>query len=166
MLDGPDKVPAPRFVDGSFSVHAGDWLPSSVTTAREAIEALLATIDPASGYLAVHAYLDRHRDADLADVRRALATRTTRPVTFGWGPRFLHSTGQYHKGGPVTGVYLQITTEPIEDLEVPGREFTFQEFFGSQSVGDAQVLAAKGRPVLRIHLAEPSAVTELGRLLR
>src|SRR3546814_6399600 len=127
MLDGPDKVPAPRFVDVSFSGHAGDWLPGSVTTAREAIEAMLATIDPASGYLAVHAYLDRHRDADLADVRRALATRTTRPATFGWGPRFLHSTGQYHKGGPVTGVSLQITTEPTEDREVSGREFTFHE---------------------------------------
>src|SRR3546814_3472621 len=144
------------------STRTGTLFPYTTLFRSEAIEALLATSDPASGYLAVHAYLDRHRDADLADVRRALATRTTRPVTFGWGPRFLHSTGQYHKGGPVTGVYLQITTEPIEDLEVPGREFTFQEFFGSQSVGDAQVLAAKGRPVLRIHLAEPSAV-KIGR---
>ena len=55
------------------------------------------------------AYLDRLEQADLAEVRNTLAHRVRRPVTFGWGPRFLHSTGQFHKGGPAEGVYLQIT---------------------------------------------------------
>ena len=59
-------------------------------------------------------------DAALAAVRDALAAATGRPVTFGWGPRFLHSTGQYHKGGPSTGVYLQVTGQPEADLAVPG----------------------------------------------
>ena len=74
------------------------------------------------GYLAVMAYLDRIAHADLADVRGTLAHRVRRPVTFGWGPRFLHSTGQFHKGGPAEGVYLQVTGEPVEDLAVPGKD--------------------------------------------
>ena len=78
-------------------------------------------------------------------------------MTFGWGPRFLHSTGQYHKGGPATGVYLQLTSEPVEDLAVPGRDFTFGEFIASQAAGDAQVLRDHGRPVLTLHLDDAEA---------
>ena len=81
--------------------------------------------------------------------------RTGRPVTFGWGPRFLHSTGQYHKGGPATGVYLQVTGQPEADLAVPDRPFTFHEFLTAQAVGDGRVLADKGRPVLRLHVSSP-----------
>ena len=62
--------------------------------------------------MAVQAYLDRIGLAEYAGLREVLAQRTGRPVTFGWGPRFLHSTGQYHKGGPGTGVYLQLTVRP------------------------------------------------------
>ena len=100
------------------------------------------------------AYLDRAADASLAEVREPLAARTGRPTTFGWGPRFLHSTGQYHKGGPPTGVFLQVTGEPVDDLPVPGRDFTFGEFIAAQAVGDGQVLADHGRPVLRLHLTD------------
>ena len=103
------------------------------------------------------AYLDRITDAALADVRPGLARHTERPTTFGWGPRFLHSTGQFHKGGPATGVYLQITTAPHEDLAIPGREFTFGDFIASQAAGDAQVLAEHGRPVLQLHLTDHDA---------
>ena len=94
-------------------------------------------------------------DQPAADLRDALAVRTGRPVTFGWGPRFLHSTGQYHKGGPATGVYLQVTGDPQADLAVPDRPFTFHEFLTAQAVGDGQVLARKGRPVLRLHVSSP-----------
>lgn len=157
MLDGGGETPSPRFTDGAIQVFAGDWLDGGTSTAQDAVGALLAALDGEHGYLAVHAYLDRQRDADLAGCRPELATRTRRPVTFGWGPRFLHSTGQYHKGGPATGVYLQVTADPVSDLEVPGREFTFGEFLIAQAVGDAQVLADKGRPVLRLHLDDLSA---------
>ena len=88
----------------------------------DAVAALLAQVDSQQGYLAVMAYLDRLEQADLAEVRNTLAHRVRRPVTFGWGPRFLHSTGQFHKGGPAEGVYLQITAEPAEDLAVPGKD--------------------------------------------
>lgn len=158
MLDGGGESPKPTFTDGAVEVYAGDWLPQDAQTVGAAVEALLADLDPTHGYVSVQAYLDRHRDAALAAVRRSLATRTGRPVTFGWGPRFLHSTGQYHKGGPDTGVYLQITGEPQADLEIPGRPFTLQTFITAQAVGDGQVLADKGRPVLRLHLTELDAL--------
>jgi len=87
-------------------------------------------------------------------VRNTLAHRVRRPVTFGWGPRFLHSTGQFHKGGPAQGVYLQVTGEPAADLEVPGKDYTFGRLISAQAAGDASVLAEHGRPVLRVHLTD------------
>jgi glucose-6-phosphate isomerase len=77
-------------------------------------------------------------------------------VTFGWGPRFLHSTGQYHKGGPPQGVYIQVTDSVTDDLDVPGRDFTFGQFIAAQAGGDAAVLGDHARPVLRLHLTGPS----------
>lgn len=166
MLDGGGATPEPLFADGDVTVFASEgWLPAGTTTVVDAVAALLATLDPDHGYLAVQAYLDRHRDDALAAVRTSFAQRTGRPVTFGWGPRFLHSTGQYHKGGPATGAYLQVTGEPEADLDVPGRPFTFQRFLVAQAVGDGQVLADKGRPVLRLHLASPDALTALSKAL-
>ncbi len=163
MLDGGGEPPTPLFRDGDLTVFASPgWLPQDVDTVERALDSLLAALDPGHGYLAVQAYLDRQRDAALADCRETLAVRTGRPVTFGWGPRFLHSTGQYHKGGPATGAFLQITSEPLADLEVPGRPFTFHGFLLAQAVGDGQVLAETGRPVLRLHLASPAARPELG----
>jgi len=143
----------PDFTDGDVEVRAlgGDWL-GDASTVDGAVEALLARLDGEHGYVAVMAYLDREADADLEHVARDLFDRTGRPATFGWGPRFLHSTGQYHKGGPPTGVYVQVTTAPAQDLAVPGRDFTFGQFIAAQAGGDATVLADHGRPVLRLHL--------------
>ncbi len=166
MLDGGGEQPTPRFTDGPFTVYAGDWLSDDVTTVTDAMAALLERLDPEHGYLAVQAYLDRLRDAPLAEVRDTLAARTGRPVTFGWGPRFLHSTGQYHKGGPGTGVYLQVTGQPEADLAVPDRAFTFHEFLTAQAVGDGSVLASHGQPVLRIHLGGPGDLDALRSVLR
>jgi glucose-6-phosphate isomerase len=159
LLDaGIDAGDEPAFTDGTVEVRAlgGDFL-GDATTVADAVEALLGHLDPSRGYVAVMAYLDREADADLEHVARDLYDRTGRPVTFGWGPRFLHSTGQYHKGGPATGVYIQVTTEPTEDLAVPGRDFTFGQFIAAQAAGDATVLADHGRPVLRLHLTDHDA---------
>ncbi len=158
MAGGGSESAGPAFTDGSIEVRAlgGDWLGSASDVAA-AVDSLLGQLDGDRGYLAVMAYLDRAADAPLADVRPVLAERIDRPVTFGWGPRFLHSTGQYHKGGPPTGVYLQVTAAPQTDLPVPGRDFTFGEFIAAQAAGDAQVLAGHGRPVLRLHLTDHDA---------
>ncbi|HVH93935.1 MAG TPA: glucose-6-phosphate isomerase [Nocardioidaceae bacterium] len=158
MLEGtPDQTP-PKFTDGPVEVRAlgGDWL-GDADTLSAAVAALLGQIDGQQGYLAVMAYLDRIRHAELAEVRSTLAHQVRRPVTFGWGPRFLHSTGQFHKGGPADGVYLQITAEPEQDLPVPGKEYTFGRLIAAQSAGDATVLAEHGRPVLRLHLTDQKA---------
>jgi glucose-6-phosphate isomerase len=157
MLEGGGEEPAPLFTEGSVEVYATDGLLSDETTVAAAVDALLGHLDGERGYLAVMAFLDRAGDKDFAAVRESLASRTGRPTTFGWGPRFLHSTGQYHKGGPPIGVYLQVTAEPLEDLEIPGRPFTFGTFIKAQAIGDAKVLADHGRPVLRLHLVDHDA---------
>jgi len=159
LLEATSVKPDPAaFTDGAIEVRTlgGDWL-NEATTVAGALDSLLAVLDPQHGYVAIMAYLDRLADAPLAGARRAIAGRTKRPTTFGWGPRFLHSTGQYHKGGPATGVYVQITTAPQEDLAIPGRDFTFGDFISAQAGGDAQVLADHGRPVLRLHLIDHDA---------
>ncbi|HYQ32299.1 MAG TPA: glucose-6-phosphate isomerase [Lapillicoccus sp.] len=161
LLDkGLGVAAAPAATDGAIEIRTmggdGDWL-GDATTVAGAMDALFAQLDPNQGYVAVMAYLDRLADAPLATARRAIALRTERPTTFGWGPRFLHSTGQFHKGGPAVGVYLQITTKPQEDLAIPGRDFTFGDFIAAQAGGDAAVLAAHGRPVLQLHLTEHDA---------
>jgi glucose-6-phosphate isomerase len=154
-----DDRPAPSpadLVDGVLELRGTPGLLDSATDLDTALAALIARLD-SRGYLAVMAYLDRDQNAELAQIRPVLAERVGRPVTFSWGPRFLHSTGQLHKGGPAVGVYLQITGEPTADLSVPDRPFSFGELIGAQAAGDAQVLAAHGRPVLRLHLTRRAA---------
>jgi glucose-6-phosphate isomerase len=155
MLEGPPEESAPDFTDGAVEgrVLGGSWL-GGASTLPDAVAALLAQVDDRRGYVAVMAYLDRLAHADLAEVRSTLAHRVRRPVTFGWGPRFLHSTGQFHKGGPAEGVYLQITADPVQDLDVPGKDYTFGRLIAAQAAGDAAVLADHGRPVLRLHLTD------------
>ncbi|WP_028278772.1 glucose-6-phosphate isomerase [Arthrobacter sp. H5] len=156
LLDAqPEREPA-AFVDGAIEVRGSAALLGTASTVGDAMENLFGSLGSV-GYLSVHAYLDRIAQSPLADVRPSLAGITGRPVTFGWGPRFLHSTGQFHKGGPAVGVYLQITGTPAEDLAIPDRPFTFGELITAQAAGDAQVLESHGRPVLRLHLTDRSA---------
>lgn len=160
LLGGGGDVPTPDFTESGIDVYgAGGTLESAIRT-------LLDEIDLDHGYLAIQVYLDRHAHAEFASVREVAAERLARPVTFGWGPRFLHSTGQYHKGGTPNGVFLQVTGTPIEDLDVPGRDFTFGSFIDSQAAGDAAVLRQHDRPVLRLHLHDvPAGLETIRRLL-
>jgi len=113
---------------------------------------------PERGYLAVMAYLDRHAQADLAGLRAMLAGRLAHPVTFGWGPRFLHSTGQFHKGGPQVGVFLQVTGDlDGPDLDIPTRSFSFGRLQRAQALGDLRALGQRGRPAVRLHLTDRRA---------
>jgi glucose-6-phosphate isomerase len=145
----PDEEPS--YVDGAVEAYGplGGPVPAAVT-------GLLKHIGP-DGYLAVMAYLDRFGAAQIAEIRAALAKLSGRPVTFGWGPRFLHSTGQYHKGGPQNGVFLQITGEASQDLDVPGAGYTFGTLQAAQAAGDRQALASRGRQVLHLHLTDRAA---------
>ena len=103
------------------------------------------------------AYLDRQDDADINELRNVLATKISKPVTFGWGPRFLHSTGQFHKGGQNNGSFLQITAGFEEDFEIPGKKFTFGTLIMAQAIGDQNALESRGLATLRLHLLDRSA---------
>ncbi|MFE9749787.1 glucose-6-phosphate isomerase [Saccharothrix saharensis] len=155
LLDSPAASSAePAFVDGPIEAYPSEgWLPSDVKTVAEALQALVAAA-PEHGYLSVQAYLDRIDDASFALVRPELAQRSHLQTTFGWGPRFLHSTGQYHKGGHQNGVFLQLTGASEQNLDVPGRPYDLGTLQLAQALGDGQVLAERGRPVLRLHLTD------------
>lgn len=153
LIDDLQPPAAPAFEDGSIGVLAAGLDLAGVSTVAGALDALLAAL-PADGYLSVQAYLDRLGHPELEELRDLLAARTGRPVTFGWGPRFLHSTGQYHKGGPANGVFLQLLDGGAGDLDIPDRPFTFGQLIRAQSAGDAAVLAEHGRPVLTLVLAD------------
>ena len=109
------------------------------------------------GYIAIMAYLDRRDDVKIAELRAILAAKSGRPTSFGWGPRFLHSTGQFHKGGQKNGSFLQITGETSTDYEIPGRPYTLRTLLFAQAIGDNRALATRKYPLLRLHLQNRSA---------
>ncbi|HEX6352773.1 glucose-6-phosphate isomerase [Actinophytocola sp.] len=155
LLDAPRSEPAtPTFVDGPVEVHAPDGV--SGDTLTDVLAAFFAAT-PEFGYLAVQAYLDRLADASAIVLRTEVARITGKQTTFGWGPRFLHSTGQYHKGGHQNGMFLQVTGAVEEDLAVPDRPYTLGTLQLAQALGDGQVLTEHGRPVLRLHLTDRAA---------
>lgn len=153
MLEERDAAIPAQFTSDGIEVRSTE-LELSGDSIEAAIKSLLAHLDDDEGYLSIHAYLDRTSAAEAAELRDLFANKTRRPVTFGWAPRFLHSTGQYHKGGPRQGVYLQIISKSNRDISVPGRDFSFGELIASQAAGDAKVLGGIGRPVLTLTLAD------------
>lgn len=115
---------------------------------------LLAQASP-GGYLAVMAYVEEtpEIDAALDELRREVMRQYGIATTVGYGPRFLHSTGQLHKGGPASALLLQITADHINDLEIPEREYSFGVLADAQAMGDFETLATRGLRVARAHLA-------------
>ena len=126
---------------------------------------LLAQAQPGD-YLSIMAYLEQtsQTDALLSRLRAKVTKGYGIATTLGYGPRFLHSTGQLHKGGPATGLYLQITSSPGQDLEIPGESYTFGVLAGAQSLGDLEALKSLGRRVIRVKL-EGDPVSSLQQVL-
>jgi transaldolase/glucose-6-phosphate isomerase len=119
------------------------------------LRAHLSRIGPGD-YVALLAFVHmtpEHEDT-LTEIRRAIRDRTKAATCVGFGPRFLHSTGQAYKGGPNSGVFCQITCDDGRDVPVPGHEYTFGVVKAAQARGDFQVLAERGRRALRIHCGE------------
>ncbi|MGC5012065.1 glucose-6-phosphate isomerase [Streptosporangium sp. DT93] len=183
LLDRAElPVGTPILVDGPVEVYGELPGEGEAKDLSDVFTRLLEAI-PSDGYLAVMAYLDREAafdapyaegasfeemtdvwsGADAATLRGMLAIRTDRPVTFGWGPRFLHSTGQYHKGGPQNGAFLQITGAVEDDVEVPGKPYTLGRLQLAQALGDLGALTGRGRPAVRLHLTD--RVAGVARLL-
>ncbi|MDP8905320.1 MAG: glucose-6-phosphate isomerase [Chloroflexota bacterium] len=123
------------------------------------LRAHIARARPA-GYIGLHAYIapTPERDRALAEIRRLLRDRTGRATTLGYGPRFLHSTGQLHKGGPPAGCFIQLIADHPDDLPIPGAAETFGTLIDAQALGDFHALEAHELPVLRVHLSvDPDA---------
>ncbi len=161
--EGPLPEGIPAFVSNGVEVHADAATIGAATDLPSVFDALLDAVGD-RGYLAIMAYLDRLQDTAAASLRHLLAARIPHPVTFGWGPRFLHSTGQFHKGGPPVGVFLQITGAHAADVAIPDRPFTFGRLQLAQALGDLQALRDRSRPVVRLHLSDRT--TGLATLLK
>ena len=147
------KLPesTPRLVDGQLEFYTE----KEGRTAPELVGAFLTDARPGD-YFAIQAYLtetDAHTDI-LQAIRRMVRDRLHLATTLGYGPRFLHSTGQYHKGGPNTGLFLQLTCDDPEDVPIPGRTYTFGTFKLAQALGDLEALHKHGRRVIRVHLRQ------------
>jgi glucose-6-phosphate isomerase len=138
----------------SFAGDLNDGVLEIFGTGKNATDALTNLIAqiPDDGYIAIMAYLDRKDDVRVAELRAILADKSGRPVTFGWGPRFLHSTGQFHKGGQQNGVFLQITGDVKNDIAIPGQNYGFKTLVAAQALGDGKALASRKYPLLRFNL--------------
>jgi len=135
-------LPPPDHAAGIDDADLGDRLAAHLRAARP------------HAYLALCAFLapTPRRERLLHDLRTTLRRRLGLVTTLGWGPRFLHSTGQLHKGGPASVLVLQLTADDPADQAIPGSPYTFGALKAAQALGDQQALAESGRPVLRIHL--------------
>ena len=165
LLRGSDEGAAPVIigcepvlVDGEVEVHGPAELLEGAKDLPDMLDALVHAV-PTGGYLAVMAYLD---DADpTGGLRPPLARRAGHArdaqVSFDQGPRLLHSTGQIHKDGPDTGVFLQITGAVTEDLDVPGRPYSLGTLQLAQAFADLRALRLRGRTVVRLHLRDRAA---------
>lgn len=121
----------------------------------------------ANGYVAINAYIPRNGNnvALLQNMRVAIRAKTGNAVTAGFGPRFQHSTGQFHKGGPKNALFIQITAEPNKDMDIPTEGLTFGTLIRAQALGDYEALIEAGRKVIRVHLPSVSALNDLVKAL-
>ena len=169
-FDQPNVEAAKRLASSAMD---GELDLASVPTLEgtEAADALVVFLDALvpGDYVGIHAYLapDDGRWERLQELRKAIGARTALATTLGWGPRFLHSTGQIHKGGPATGAFIQFVDTPTAPLEVPESGHEFGTIIAAQAAGDHQALVDAGRRVIRIALgSDPDgALVSLGAAL-
>ena len=144
----PERRPALQ-EDGValFAQEAGGGL-------TEALTSFLRQVRPGD-YIALAAYLTRtsSTEAALQSMRLVIRDGTRAAITLGYGPRYLHSTGQLHKGGGDNGLFILLTADDREDLEVPGQPYTFGVLKRAQALGDMEALQRRGRRVVRLHLS-------------
>jgi len=146
-----------------FSVFAKPPLPALESLSE--LPKLLGQLAGKRGYIAVCVFAPRTSQSLWREFGHSIERTTGRPVTIGFGPRFLHSTGQLHKGGAPEGVFLQIIATPHAEVEIPARDFGFSELLLSQAHGDARVLVGTGQPVISM-TGSPEHVARLVEALR
>jgi glucose-6-phosphate isomerase len=118
------------------------------------------------GYLGILAFLPRSYEEQIDEFEGELRNRFDFPITVGWGPRYLHSTGQFHKGGVPTGSFLILTHEVEEDLEIPGQSYSFAELQKAQALGDVAALNESKLNVLNLTLTKDLTLTKINQSLR
>jgi len=150
--DGLKLFTDPKNADAILTAAGGTKTPEA------ALKAYLGRIKPGD-YFAINAYVEMTdaNEAALQGLRHAVRDKKKVATTLGFGPRFLHSTGQLHKGGPNSGVFLQITSDDAEDVPIPGEKFSFGVLKAAQAQGDFKVLSDRNRRVLRVHLGKDVA---------
>jgi transaldolase/glucose-6-phosphate isomerase len=155
---GSLPVPGPLVAEPGVTAYGDpEALGDAPVTVDGALRALLASVAQGD-YLGILAYLPMDQAyAQLQRLRAHIGRGLGVATTLGFGPRFLHSTGQLHKGGPASGVFLQLTAEPMRDLPIPGWEESFGTLIAAQALGDFQSLQRRGRRVLRLHLHDLEA---------
>jgi glucose-6-phosphate isomerase len=155
--------------DNTKRVLDSGSVPEFASAGDEELRALLGDAGPPH-YVAIMGYLppSDELDAAVSELRTVVRDATGAAVTFGYGPRFLHSTGQLHKGGPPTGRFLQLVADPQHDVEIPGEPYSFGTLIAAQSAGDLQTLRGHGLSAERVKLeGDPvAAVRTLGERIR
>lgn len=147
--EGKLDEPSPIAIDGTLSVYSQDQ--NAPVSVAEALRQHLAKVKP-HNYIALLAYVEETPEIDAAfqALRISLRDATGCATTTGYGPRFLHSTGQLHKGGPDSGVFIQITAADLVDFDIPGASYTFSILKQAQAQGDLEALLAHGRRAIRV----------------
>jgi phosphoglucose isomerase-like protein len=149
-FDQPNVQEAKDRTNEVLSSH--DSVPGTGTGPKGSVDELLAEAEPPE-YVCIQAFIDPARETELEPLI-ARARETGCVVTHGLGPRYLHSTGQLHKGGPPTGRFIQVVDDPGEELDIPGRDFGFAKLIRAQAAGDFAALEQRGRPIVRIRLED------------
>jgi transaldolase/glucose-6-phosphate isomerase len=154
-FDQPDVEEAKRLASQAMGspgkVTGTDLIPAQSPQARGIVRKIVEDLGP-SDYLGIQAYLPPHPELDrrIAGIRHRITELSGVATTFGYGPRFLHSTGQVHKGGPPGGVFLQIVDDPRQEVTVPGAGYGFSKLISAQAEGDYFALQGAGRRVIRL----------------
>ncbi|MBA2647177.1 MAG: bifunctional transaldolase/phosoglucose isomerase [Pyrinomonadaceae bacterium] len=158
--DGKLSEQTPLVSDDALTIYAGDAtrakLPAS--SLRDALQSHLKSAQ-SGDYIALLNYIEEtpEHEATIQKIRTHLRDATRSAATTGYGPRFLHSTGQLHKGGASNGVFIQVTAPDATDFEVPGQPYTFSTLKNAQALGDFHSLASRGRRAIRIDLGKDVA---------
>ena len=151
ITEGKFKFEMPVFEDKEIAVYS-----------NRDIKNLSDFLQLPISYFAVMAYLTRGTEDEITKLRSIISNKTNMPTTFGWGPRFLHSTGQFHKGGQQNGAFIQITADSQVDVHIPNQTYSFAQLIMAQALGDAKALTERDLPLIRLHLKNRSAgITKL-----
>jgi len=158
LMSGEFKFEEPLVRTDAFALYSPNLqLDYSGKTLKEIVDLFLSS-NEAGDYVAINAYLPRNKtiETQLQDFRKFVLTKTNLATTLGFGPRFLHSTGQLHKGGPNSGLIIQIVDQTIEKIDIPGMGISFGDLIFAQGIGDYEVLVNRNRRIIRIELSGAS----------